>query len=94
MYLKFAGLTGSIIFVFLNMLFPAIIFCCQKNKSNSIKSYNNVYLTKSLVFNRPVFKTKTQVNYEGHHNEGSQYNTSHRGIALGEPRILVNSILK
>lgn len=48
-------------------------------------SYNNAYLMKPLVFNRPVFKSKTPVNYEGHHNEVSQYNTSHRGIALGEP---------
>lgn len=48
-------------------------------------SYNNVYLMKSLAFNRLLFKSKTQVNYEGHHNEVSQYNTSHRGMALGEP---------
>lgn len=48
-------------------------------------SYNNVYLMKSLAFNRPVFKSKTPVSYEGHHNEVSQHNTSHRGIALGEP---------
>lgn len=27
-------------------------------------SYNNVYLMKSLVFNRPLFKSKTQVDYE------------------------------
>lgn len=57
-------------------------------------SYNNVYLMKSLICNGPLFKSKTQVNSEGHHNEVSQHNTSHRGIALGETLILVNSILK
>lgn len=61
------------------------VYICQDKPTRLIRRSNNVAIWRNPTFLIRLFlKSKNQFNYEGHHNEVSWHNTSHRGIVLGE----------